>query len=78
MTVKRFTPVLDGDLAEWPKDSAFRPTAVNALADNVQLDHRYFLSQDEQGLYLQQRSSMPLSSLHSRNGLGKVISWPCT
>jgi hypothetical protein len=25
---------------------------VNALTDNVQLDHRYFLSRDEQGLYL--------------------------
>jgi hypothetical protein len=52
MTVTRFTPVLDGDLAEWPKDSVFRPTAVNALADDIQLDHRYFLAQDEQGLYL--------------------------
>jgi hypothetical protein len=52
VTVKRFTPVLDGDLAEWPKDSSFRPTAVNALVDNVQLDHRYLLSWDDQGLYL--------------------------
>ena len=52
MMVRRFTPVLDGDLAEWPKDSAFRPTTVNALEDDVRLDHRYFLSRDEQGLYL--------------------------
>jgi hypothetical protein len=52
VTVKRFTPVLDGDLGEWPEDPAFRPTAVDALVDNAPLDHRYALSWDEQGLYL--------------------------
>jgi hypothetical protein len=50
--VKRFTPVLDGDLAEWPKDIAFRASAVHALEDNVQPDHRYSLAWDGQGLYL--------------------------
>jgi hypothetical protein len=52
LTVKRSRPVLDGDLAEWPKDSAFRPSSVRALFDNVQPDQQYSLSWDEQGLYL--------------------------
>jgi hypothetical protein len=52
VTVKRLSPSLDGDLTEWPKDSAFRPTAVNALLENVQADHRYGLSWDDQGLCL--------------------------
>jgi hypothetical protein len=52
VTVGRFTPVLDGDLEEWPKDSAFRPDSVQALVDDIQPDQRYSLSWDEQGLYL--------------------------
>jgi hypothetical protein len=52
LRLKRFTPVLDGDLAEWPKDLTFRPSVVHALVDNVPPDHRYALAWDEQGLYL--------------------------
>jgi hypothetical protein len=50
--VRRLTPVVDGDLAEWPASMAMTPTEVNALVDKVQVDHTYFLAWDEQALYL--------------------------
>ena len=50
--LKRFVPTVDGNVAEWPLELAIKPTIVNALSDHIQADHTYFISWDEQYLYL--------------------------
>lgn len=50
--LRRFAPVVDGDLAEWPKELAVKPTTVNALVEHIHIDHRFFFSWDERALYL--------------------------
>jgi hypothetical protein len=50
--LKRFIPTLDGDVSEWPHALAIKPALIDALADDIRVDHTYFLSWDEQYLYL--------------------------
>jgi len=50
--LRRFMPLIDGDLAEWPQELAVRPTNVIALVDHLHIDHRYFFSWDGRALYL--------------------------
>src|SRR6266511_2851091 len=52
LTLRRFVPTVDGDLSEWPPELAITPTIVNALLDDVRVEHTYFLSRDEQAFYL--------------------------
>ena len=48
----RFTPTVDGALAEWPKALAIKPNRVDSLVDGVQANHTYFLSWDQEAVYL--------------------------
>ncbi len=50
--LQRFVPTVDGDISEWPKALAIKPTVVTSLVDEVRADHIYFLSWDGQYLYL--------------------------
>jgi hypothetical protein len=38
-----FTPTVDGKVSEWPKELAIKPSVVTALADDVKVDHTYFV-----------------------------------
>jgi hypothetical protein len=48
----QFVPTVDGDIAEWPKALALRPSRVTALVDGVSVDLTYFISWDTQYVYL--------------------------
>jgi hypothetical protein len=50
--VRRFVPVVDGDLSEWPKAPAITPHIGHALRDHVPMDHTYFLTWDRHNIYL--------------------------
>jgi hypothetical protein len=50
--LQRFVPTVDGDISEWPKALAIKPTVVTSLVDEMGADHTYFLSWDGQYLYL--------------------------
>jgi hypothetical protein len=50
--LKRFTPTVDGDLSEWPKELAIQPTLVTALSDEVKVDHTYFMAWDKRYFYV--------------------------
>jgi agarase len=50
--LKRFTPIVDGDVSEWPKALAIKPTRVIALLDDVKVNHTYFIAWDQRYLYL--------------------------
>jgi hypothetical protein len=50
--LKRFTPIVDGDTSEWPKEQAIKPTSVTALSDQVKVDHTYFMASDKRYVYL--------------------------
>jgi hypothetical protein len=50
--LRRFVPVLDGNLAEWPEELTIRPTTVRALPDHHGREPHYFVSWDEHALYL--------------------------
>ena len=52
LALRRFVPTVDGDLSEWPAELVVRPVIANALLDEVRAEHTYFLSWDEQALYL--------------------------
>jgi hypothetical protein len=43
---------VDGDVSEWPKALAIKPTMVTSLFDEVRAEHTYFLSWDGQYIYL--------------------------
>jgi agarase len=51
-TLKRFVPIVDGDLSEWPEELAIKPRQITALRDEVRVDHTYFISWDRQDVYL--------------------------
>jgi hypothetical protein len=51
-TLKRFVPIVDGDLSDWPKELAIKPRQITTLRDGVQVDHTYFISWDRQDVYL--------------------------
>jgi hypothetical protein len=48
----RFVPTVDGELGEWPKALAIRPSHVTSLVDGVPIDLTYFISWDTPYLYL--------------------------
>jgi hypothetical protein len=48
----RFAPTVDGDVSEWPQELVIKPTLVTALADEVKVDHRYFIAWDKRYVYL--------------------------
>jgi hypothetical protein len=48
----RFVPTVDGDIAEWPKALAIRPSSVASLLDGVPVDLTYSISWDTQYLCL--------------------------
>jgi hypothetical protein len=48
----RFTPTVDGNISEWPKNLAIKPSRITALTDEVNVDHRYFMACDRKYLYL--------------------------
>jgi hypothetical protein len=50
--LKRFTPAVDGDISEWPKELAIKPALVTALSDEVKVDHTYFMTRDQGYVYL--------------------------
>jgi hypothetical protein len=50
--LKRFTPTVDGDVSEWPKELALKPALVTALADGVKVDHTYFIAWHKGYVYL--------------------------
>jgi Carbohydrate family 9 binding domain-like len=50
--LKRFTPTVDGDVSEWPKELALKPALVTALTDGVKVDHTYFMAWDKRYVYL--------------------------
>jgi hypothetical protein len=50
--LQRFTPTVDGDISEWLPELAIKPTLITALADEVKVDHTYFIAWDQQYLYL--------------------------
>jgi hypothetical protein len=50
--LQRFVPILDGDVAEWPKHLAIKPGHITALRDRVQVDHTYFIAWDRKEVYL--------------------------
>jgi hypothetical protein len=50
--LKRFTPTVDGDVSEWPKELALKPALVTALTDGMKVDHTYFMSWDTRYMYL--------------------------
>jgi hypothetical protein len=51
-SLRRFTPTIDGHIAEWPKALAIKPIMINSLLDEVRADHTYFISWDQKYLYL--------------------------
>jgi hypothetical protein len=48
----RFAPTVDGKISEWPKEQAIKPTLITALADEVRVDHTYFIACDPRYVYL--------------------------
>ena len=50
--LKRFTPTVDGDVSEWPKELALKPALVTALTDKMKVDHTYFMGWDKRYVYL--------------------------
>jgi hypothetical protein len=50
--LRRFTPTVDGDISEWPKQQAIRPATITALLHDVKVDHRYFMAWDTKYLYV--------------------------
>jgi hypothetical protein len=48
----RFTPTVDGNVSEWPKELAIKPTLITALADEMKVNHTYFIACDQKHLYL--------------------------
>jgi hypothetical protein len=51
-TLKRFVPIMDGDVSEWPKELAIKPRQITTLRDEVQVDHTYFIAWDRKDVYL--------------------------
>jgi hypothetical protein len=51
-TLKRFVPIVDGSLSEWPKELAIKPRQITTLRDEVQVDHTYFISWARKYVYL--------------------------
>ena len=51
-TLKRFVPIIDGDLSEWPKELAIKPMQITSLTDQAKVDHTYFIARDEKYIYL--------------------------
>jgi hypothetical protein len=51
-TLPQFTPAVDGNVSEWPKALAIKPTLITALADEVKVEHTYFIACDKKYLYL--------------------------
>jgi hypothetical protein len=51
-SLTRFTPTVDGNISEWPKALAIKPTRITALGDEVKVDHTYFMACDRRYLYL--------------------------
>jgi hypothetical protein len=51
-TLPQFTPAVDGNVSEWPKALAIKPTLITALADEGKVDHTYFIACDQKYLYL--------------------------
>jgi hypothetical protein len=47
-----FTPKIDGDLSEWPEETAVKPSEITSLRDDAVLNHTYFLSHDDAALYV--------------------------
>jgi len=50
--LKRFTPTVDGDVSEWPKELTLKPDLVTALTDKMKVDHTYFMGWDKRYVYL--------------------------
>ena len=51
-TLKHFTPKLDGDISEWPQETAVRPSGFTSLRNDASFDHTYFFSHDGDALYV--------------------------
>jgi hypothetical protein len=48
----KFTPKVDGNLSEWPQETAIKPSAIMSLREDAVLDHTYFISYDADSLYV--------------------------
>lgn len=51
-SVRRFTPKVDGYTSEWPEQTAVKPSEIESLRDAPSLRHTYFISQDDEALYI--------------------------
>jgi hypothetical protein len=51
-TLKRFVPIVDGDLSEWPQELAIKPRQITTLRDDVQVNHTYFIAWNQKDIYL--------------------------
>ncbi|GLI35680.1 hypothetical protein DAMNIGENAA_31130 [Desulforhabdus amnigena] len=43
---------LDGDISEWPQETAVKPSEIQSLRDGASLNHTYFISHDNDALYV--------------------------
>jgi len=50
--IKYFTPCIDGELSEWPDSHTFFPQEVVSLLKDNDIKHTYYISRDENFLYL--------------------------
>jgi len=51
-SLREFTPKLDGDLSDWPGETALKPSTTMSLRDDPVLNHTYFISYDADSLYV--------------------------
>ena len=51
-TLAQLTPRIDGDISEWPQETALRPSAITSLREGVSCNHTYFISHDGDALYV--------------------------
>lgn len=47
-----FKATVDGELGEWPENTAIKPELIRSLAEKVDFDHTFYLAQDGEYFYL--------------------------